>query len=76
MMAVDTIAEESLCTCQSIPPSHFALRTHFASRFHFFILFFVCYWCEFLADGKDGSPMGVVRCGGVHIVCSIEAQWN
>jgi len=29
-----------------------------------------------LADGKDGSPMGVVRRGGVHIVCSTEAQWN
>jgi len=29
-----------------------------------------------LADGKDGSPMGVVWRGGVHIVCSTEAQWN
>jgi len=29
-----------------------------------------------MADGKDGSPMGVVRRGGVHIVCSTEAQWN
>jgi len=29
-----------------------------------------------LADGKDGSPMGVVWHGGVHIVCSTEAQWN
>jgi len=29
-----------------------------------------------LAEGKDGSPMGVVRRGGVHIVCSTEAQWN
>jgi len=29
-----------------------------------------------LADGKDGSPMGLVRRGGVHIVCSTEAQWN
>ena len=28
------------------------------------------------ADGKDGSPMGVVQRGGVHIVCSTEAQWN
>jgi len=29
-----------------------------------------------LSDGKDGSPMGVVRRGGMHIVCSTEAQWN
>ena len=28
------------------------------------------------ADGKDGSPMGVVWRGGVYIVCSAEAQWN
>jgi hypothetical protein len=25
---------------------------------------------------KDGNPMGVVRRGGVHIVCSTEAQVN
>jgi hypothetical protein len=29
-----------------------------------------------LAAGKDGNPMGVVWRGGVHIVCSTEAQEN
>jgi len=26
----------------------------------------------FSAEGKDGSPMGVVRQGGVHITCSVK----
>jgi len=53
---------------------------------HFFLSFFLflphattCFLREKLlrlADGKDGSPMGVVRRGGVRIVCSTEAQWN
>ena len=28
----------------------------------------------FSAEGKDGSPMGVVRRGGVHVTCSVKCN--
>jgi hypothetical protein len=43
---------------------------------HIFVLVCFVLVCLLSAEGKDGNPMGVVWRGGVHIVCSTEAQEN